>query len=89
MVWSKDGLASKVTESAMSVTRGVVDAQNSQRKAFMEHLRRAHASHAAAQQAWQRLIDTYTHEQGQCTLKQHLTNRLRLGFSRKNMHAEI
>lgn len=64
MVWSKDGLANKVTESAMSVTRGVVDAQNSQRKAFMEHLRRAHAQEAAAAHAWQRLIDTYTHEQG-------------------------
>ncbi|KAJ8721734.1 hypothetical protein PYW07_002509 [Mythimna separata] len=63
VVWSKDGLASKVTESAMTVTRGVVDVQNSQRKAFMEHLRRAHARHAAAAQAWQRLIDTYTHEQ--------------------------
>lgn len=64
MVWSKDGLAAKVTESAMCVTRGVVDAQNAQRKAFMEHLRRAQAQQAAAAQAWQRLIDTYTHEQG-------------------------
>lgn len=64
MIWSKDGLASKVTESAMCVTRGVVDVQNGQRKAFMEHLRRAQAQQAAAAQAWQRLIDTYTHEQG-------------------------
>lgn len=64
VVWSKDGLASKVTESAMSVTRGVVDVQNAQRKAFMEHLRRAQAGQAAAHHAWQTLIDTYTHEQG-------------------------
>ncbi|KAF9805732.1 hypothetical protein SFRURICE_009364 [Spodoptera frugiperda] len=63
VVWSKDGLASKVTESAMSVTRGVVDVQNAQRKAFMEHLRRAQAGQAAAHHAWQTLIDTYTHEQ--------------------------
>lgn len=63
VVWSKDSLASKVTESAMGVTRGVVDAQNGQRKLFMEHLRRAHAQQAYAAHAWQRLIDTYTHEQ--------------------------
>ncbi|XP_047019222.1 uncharacterized protein LOC124629737 isoform X2 [Helicoverpa zea] len=63
VVWSKESLASKVSDSAMAVTRGVVDAQNAQRKAFMEHLRRAHAAQAAASQAWQRLIDTYTHEQ--------------------------
>ncbi|CAB3250851.1 unnamed protein product [Arctia plantaginis] len=63
VVWRNDALASKVTDSAMGVTRGVVDAQNGQRKAFMEHLRRAHATHASAAQAWQRLIDTYTHDQ--------------------------
>lgn len=74
VVWRCDALASKVTESAMGVTRGVVDAQNGQRKAFMEHLRRAHATAACAARTWQRLVDSYTHERGSappCTYLSH------------------
>ncbi|XP_060803751.1 lysosomal-trafficking regulator [Amyelois transitella] len=63
-VWSRDALAAKLTESAMSVTRRVVELQNSQRKIFMEHLRRAHAQRSTAAQRWHRAVDDYTHERG-------------------------
>lgn len=49
----------------MAVTRRVVEAQNAERKQFLEHLRRAHVAAARAAAAWRRLIDAHTHEHGQ------------------------
>lgn len=63
-VFSKEGLASKLTETAMTVTRGVVEAQNAQRKAFLQHLRRAQSRAAAAKTRWARLRDHHTHPRG-------------------------
>ncbi|KPI96894.1 Lysosomal-trafficking regulator [Papilio xuthus] len=63
-VFTREGLAARCTESAMAVTRRVVEAQNCERKQFLEHLRRAHAAAALAAARWRRLIDTHTHERG-------------------------
>lgn len=65
MVFGKEALGARVAESAMCVTRAGVEAQNAERKRFIEHLRRAQAQAAAAALAWDRLIDTHTHEKGQ------------------------
>ncbi|KAG7306134.1 hypothetical protein JYU34_008721 [Plutella xylostella] len=62
VVFRHEALATKTTESAMLITRSVVDEQNAERKAFMEHLRRAQARTVAAAEAWQRLLADYTHE---------------------------
>ncbi|KAJ0175382.1 hypothetical protein K1T71_008541 [Dendrolimus kikuchii] len=64
VVFGKEALSGKVTETAMCVTRAVVEAQNGERKAFMEHLRREHARHSHRAARWQRLLDAHTHEQG-------------------------
>ncbi|CAG4961677.1 unnamed protein product [Parnassius apollo] len=63
-VFGRETLALRATETAMAVTRRVVEAQNAERKAFLEHLRTAQAHHAAAAQRWQLLVDTYAHERG-------------------------
>ncbi|XP_045768851.1 lysosomal-trafficking regulator isoform X1 [Maniola jurtina] len=63
-VFSKEAQARSATEAAMSATRGVVETQNSERKAFLEHLRRAHARSAAACARWQTIVDAHTHELG-------------------------
>lgn len=63
-MFGKEGLASKLTETAMDVTRGVVEAQNEQRKAFLQHLRRAQSRAAAAKTRWARLRDQHTHPRG-------------------------
>lgn len=65
VVFRHEALATKTTESAMLITRSVVDEQNAERKAFMEHLRRAQARTVAAAEAWQRLLADYTHELGE------------------------
>lgn len=67
MVFGKEALAARVSESAMCVTRAAVEAQNAERKRFMEHLRVAHARAAAAALAADRLRDTHAHEQGMDT----------------------
>lgn len=48
----------------MGITRGVVEAQNAQRKAFLQHLRRAQSQAAAANTRWARLRDHHTHPRG-------------------------
>lgn len=47
----------------MSITRQVVDIQNEERKAFIEHLRCAQSEAIENILKWQKLIDNYTHEQ--------------------------
>lgn len=63
-MFAKEGVASKLTESAMGVTRGVVEAQNEQRKGFLQHLRRAQSRAAAAKTRWARLRDHHSHPRG-------------------------
>ncbi|KAI8422153.1 hypothetical protein MSG28_006064 [Choristoneura fumiferana] len=63
VIFSKESLAARLTESAMAATRLVVDAQNAERKAFMDVLRRAHSAAAAAARRWQRIAEHLTHEQ--------------------------
>ncbi|XP_061704040.1 uncharacterized protein LOC133515510 [Cydia pomonella] len=63
VIFSKESLAARLTESAMAATRAVVDTQNGERKAFMEVLRRSQSSSAVATRRWQRLADHLTHEQ--------------------------
>ncbi|XP_052739535.1 lysosomal-trafficking regulator isoform X2 [Bicyclus anynana] len=61
---AREAQARAATEAAMGATRGVVETQNGERKAFLEHLRRAHARSAAAGARWQRIVDAHTHELG-------------------------
>lgn len=63
-VFAREAAARAVTEAAMSATRRVVEAQNAERKAFLERLRREHARAAAAAARWQALVDAHTHERG-------------------------
>ncbi|KAL4704358.1 hypothetical protein ACJJTC_010743 [Scirpophaga incertulas] len=63
-VFNKESLCGRVAESAMSITRQVVEAQNGERKAFMQHLRRRGAARIRARATWRRLLDDHTHEQG-------------------------
>ncbi|XP_063549090.1 lysosomal-trafficking regulator [Cydia strobilella] len=63
VIFSKESLAARLTESAMAATRAVVDVQNGERKAFMEVLRRSQSSGAVATRCWQQLADHLTHEQ--------------------------
>ncbi|CAG4966953.1 unnamed protein product [Colias eurytheme] len=63
-VFSRSTLASRVCETAMAATRRVVDAQNAERKAFLDHLRDTHARMARAHTRWARTIDAHTHERG-------------------------
>lgn len=46
----------------MQLTRQVVEQQNTERKRFMEHLRRAQVRASAAAARWTRVVDALTHE---------------------------
>ncbi|KAG6439329.1 hypothetical protein O3G_MSEX000680 [Manduca sexta] len=61
-VFSKEAVAAKVSETAMQMTRQVVETQNAERKSFMELLRSANARAAARAARWRRLLDDLTHE---------------------------
>ncbi|XP_047508716.1 lysosomal-trafficking regulator isoform X1 [Pieris napi] len=63
-VFSRSALAARVCETAMAATRRVVDAQNAERKAFLDHLRDAHARLARAHTRWARTLDAHAHERG-------------------------
>ncbi|CAH2107922.1 unnamed protein product [Euphydryas editha] len=63
-VFAREAQARATTEAAMGATRRVVEAQNAERKAFLERLRREDARSAAAAARWQALIDAHTHERG-------------------------
>lgn len=63
VAFNKENLVKKLTDSAMSITRQVVDKQNTERKSFMEHLRRCQADTAARTLKWKKLIEKFTHEQ--------------------------
>ncbi|KAL0880570.1 hypothetical protein ABMA27_001801 [Loxostege sticticalis] len=63
-VFRKEALCGRLAEGAMSITRQVVEAQNGERKAFMQHLRRQHAARNRAATRWQRLVLDHTHDKG-------------------------
>jgi hypothetical protein len=51
-----------VTEAAMSITRSVVEAQNSERKAFMEHIKQAYSENVQICIKWHKIIQQLSHE---------------------------
>ncbi|XP_028169301.1 uncharacterized protein LOC114359206 [Ostrinia furnacalis] len=61
-VFRKQAVCARLAEGAMAVTRAAVEAQNAERKGFMQHLRRRHAARHAAATRWARLVRDYTHD---------------------------
>ncbi|XP_069691772.1 lysosomal-trafficking regulator isoform X2 [Periplaneta americana] len=61
-VFKFEGLMKNVAEAAMSITRTVVDAQNSERKVFMEHIKQAYSENVQIRIKWQKVIQQLTHE---------------------------
>ncbi|XP_024939057.1 lysosomal-trafficking regulator isoform X2 [Cephus cinctus] len=57
-----DALAKQLTESAMTITRSVVDEQNRERKVLMERLKHSRAMEAQAMARWRDLARRLTHE---------------------------
>lgn len=57
-------LAKQLTESAMSITRTVVEEQNRERKLLMERLKQSRATEAQAMAKWRDLARRLTHEKG-------------------------
>ncbi|RWS15169.1 lysosomal-trafficking regulator-like protein [Dinothrombium tinctorium] len=57
-----DELISSVTETAMSVTRDFVEAQNKERKQFFNHIKQTNSFNYAIKKAWKLLITTFSHE---------------------------
>ncbi|CAK9830368.1 Lysosomal-trafficking regulator [Anthophora retusa] len=57
-----DVLAKQLTESAMSITRAVVEEQNRERKVLMERLKQSRAMEAQALAKWRDLTRRLTHE---------------------------
>ncbi|XP_032666117.1 lysosomal-trafficking regulator isoform X3 [Odontomachus brunneus] len=57
-----DALAKQLTESAMTITRAVVEEQNRERKVLMEQLKHTRALKAQAVARWRDLAKRLTHE---------------------------
>lgn len=57
-----DGLAKQLTDSAMTITRTVVEEQNRERKVLMERLKHARAMEAQSVEKWRDLAKRLTHE---------------------------
>ncbi|XP_014468102.1 PREDICTED: lysosomal-trafficking regulator isoform X2 [Dinoponera quadriceps] len=57
-----DALAKQLTESAMTITRAVVEEQNRERKILMEQLKHTRALEAQAVARWRDLAKRLTHE---------------------------
>ncbi|XP_043669052.1 lysosomal-trafficking regulator isoform X1 [Vespula pensylvanica] len=57
-----DGLAKQLTDSAMTITRTVVEEQNRERKVLMERLKHARAMEAQTVEKWRDLAKRLTHE---------------------------
>lgn len=62
--FNKEPLANKITETAMSLTRTVVETQNIERKAFLDHLRHQQITLVNNAQKWRDMIDRFSHERG-------------------------
>ncbi|GLH06434.1 Neurobeachin [Gryllus bimaculatus] len=61
-VYKFEGLMKTVAEAAMSITRLVVEAQNSERKVFMEHIKLAYSENVQIRIKWQKIVQQLTHE---------------------------
>ncbi|GFG30500.1 hypothetical protein Cfor_08123, partial [Coptotermes formosanus] len=61
-VFKFEGLMKTVAEAAMSITRTVVDAQNSERKVFMEHMKQSYSENVQIRIKWQKIIQQLSHE---------------------------
>lgn len=61
-VYKLENLAKLVTDSAMQITRSVVEAQNIERKVFMEHIKAHYSEDVRVRSKWQRLCQQLTHE---------------------------
>ncbi|CAB3359283.1 Hypothetical predicted protein [Cloeon dipterum] len=55
-------LAKSVTESAMVATRAAVEAQNAERKAFMEHIKASTIERVQLRVHWHSIVQQMTHE---------------------------
>ncbi|KAF4522717.1 hypothetical protein B566_EDAN012734, partial [Ephemera danica] len=55
-------LAKSVAEAAMLTTRAAVEAQNGERKAFIEHIKAAHSETVQLRAKWHRIVQQLTHE---------------------------
>jgi hypothetical protein len=55
-------LAKAVAESAMVTTRAAVEAQNAERKAFMEHIKAATSESVQLRAQWHGIVRQLTHE---------------------------
>ncbi len=55
-------LSYKVVETAMSITRSVVEAQNKERKQFIYHLKRERTKNFMIKKSWKSIIEQFTHE---------------------------
>lgn len=51
-----------LVDGAMTATRSVVEAQNSERKVFMEHIKSTFNENVQLRMKWQHLIQLLTHE---------------------------
>lgn len=58
----QESLAKSVAEAAMLATRAAVEAQNGERKAFMEHIKAAHSESVQLRAQWHRIVQQFTHE---------------------------
>ena len=61
-VFKLEDLAKLVAESAMVATRAAVEAQNAERKAFMEHIKAATSESVQLRATWHRIVQQLTHE---------------------------
>jgi len=57
-----EGLHRQLVDAAMSATRNVVELQNGERKAFMEHIKSSYSENVQLLMKWQHLIQLLTHE---------------------------
>lgn len=57
-------LVKQLTESAMAITRSVVEEQNRERKILMERLKHSRALEAQAMAKWRDIARRLTHEKG-------------------------
>ncbi|XP_071440474.1 lysosomal-trafficking regulator isoform X2 [Hetaerina americana] len=57
-----EALAKSITECALDVTRTVVNAQNVERKVFMEHIKVAYSMDVQVKAKWRDIVRQFTHE---------------------------
>lgn len=61
-LYKLENVTKVLMEGAMSITRGVVESQNRERKSFMEYMKQAYTERLNARIRWHHLIQQLTHE---------------------------